>query len=112
MPVGTVIGVEGGSYTLLLEGGRELQARLRGRLKQTAAGADKLVIGDRVQADEAADGSVTIESVLPRRSTMFPLARRPRHFMALSQDFSGRLPGSPHNVAQAAWLRCPGEAAA
>ena len=70
MPVGTVIGVEGGSYTLLFEGGREAQATLRGRLKQAPAGADKVVIGDRVEVAEAESGAVTIEALLPRRSTM------------------------------------------
>ena len=70
MAVGTVIGVEGGSYTLRFEGGREAQATLRGRLKQAAAGADKVVIGDRVEVVEADTGAMTIEALLPRRTTM------------------------------------------
>jgi ribosome biogenesis GTPase len=70
LPVGTVIGVEGGSYTLLLEGGREAQATLRGRIKHAAAGADKVVIGDRVEVTEVEGGPITIEALLPRRSTM------------------------------------------
>lgn len=93
----TVIGVEGGVYTLLFDGGRQAQAKLRGRLKQAAKGGrprrkadeaeprgrmgrdrddaeavagDKVVIGDRVEALEGKAGVFTIEAVLPRRSTI------------------------------------------
>ena len=68
--VGTVIGVEGGSYTLLCDGGRQLEATLRGKLKQGTTGGDKIVIGDRVEALEGDGGGSTIESLLPRRSSM------------------------------------------
>ena len=86
MPVGTVIGVEGGSYTLLFEGGREAQATLRGRLKQAPAGADKVVIGDRVEVAEAAGGVVTIEALLPRRSTMVRRAAGGRRAKVLAAN--------------------------
>jgi ribosome biogenesis GTPase len=69
-PDATVVEVEGGSYTLLFDGGRQAEATLRGRLKQSVVGGDKVVIGDRVEACEADGGAVTIEALLPRRSTM------------------------------------------
>ena len=83
--VATVIAVEGGAYTLLFEGGRTVQARLRGRLKQASkrgrgrprdadegesVAGDKVVIGDRVETRAADDGAVTIEAILPRRGTI------------------------------------------
>ena len=64
-----VIGVEGGIYTLTLDDGRQLEASLRGRLKQDSRGGDKIVIGDRVEAEDAG-GAVTVEARLPRRTTM------------------------------------------
>jgi ribosome biogenesis GTPase len=70
LATGTVIGVEGGSYTLALDGGRQALASLRGRLKQESRTGDKIVIGDRVEVQEAEDGAVTIEALLPRRTTM------------------------------------------
>jgi ribosome biogenesis GTPase len=70
LSVGTVIGVEGGLYTLALEGGRQVQARLRGRIKQEKRSGDRIVVGDRVEVEEGEDGAVTVETLLPRRSTM------------------------------------------
>ena len=71
----TVIGVEGGVYTLLFDGGRQAEAKLRGRLKQQQRGpdstaGDKVVIGDRVEALESDKGALTIETILPRRTTI------------------------------------------
>jgi ribosome biogenesis GTPase len=70
----TVIGAEGGVYTLLFDGGRQAEAKLRGRLKQErrggSASGDKVVIGDRVETLEADDGGLTIETILPRRNTI------------------------------------------
>ena len=65
----TVVGVEGGVYTLALDDGRRVEGKLRGRLKQREGGADKIVIGDRVEVLES-DGAVTVETPLPRRSVM------------------------------------------
>lgn len=70
MPLGIVIGVEGGIYTLALDGGRHVQATLRGRLRQESRAGDRIVIGDRVTAEEADDGAITIEALLPRCTTM------------------------------------------
>lgn len=67
---GTVIRTEGGVYTLALDGGREVEAKLRGRLKQEAKHADRVVIGDRVEAVEGDAGRFTVDALLPRRSTM------------------------------------------
>lgn len=70
MAVATVIALEGGAYTVAFEGGRHAEGTLRGRLKKDPAGADKVVIGDRVEVAEAEGGAVTIEALLPRRTTM------------------------------------------
>ena len=69
MVTGRVIGVEGGVYALALEDGRQVEASLRGRLKQESRGGGKIVIGDCVQVEEA-DGTATVEACLPRRTTM------------------------------------------
>lgn len=69
MVTGRVIGVEGGVYTLTLESGRQIEASLRGRLKQESRGGGKIVIGDCVEVEEA-DGAATVEDLLPRRNTM------------------------------------------
>ena len=66
---GRVIGVEGGVYTLMLEDGRQVEASLRGRLKQESRGGSKIVIGDCVKAEEA-DGAATVQARLPRQTTM------------------------------------------
>ena len=69
MVTGRVIGVEGGVYTLTLENGRQVEASLRGRLKQESRGGGKIVIGDCVEVEET-DGTATVEARLPRRTTM------------------------------------------
>ena len=53
----------------MLEDGRQVEASLRGRLKQESRGGDKIVIGDRVEVEEA-DGAATVEARLPRLNTM------------------------------------------
>lgn len=67
--IATVIGVEAGIYTLALDDGRQVEGSLRGRLKQDSRSGDKIVIGDRVEVAEA-DGATTVETLLPRRTTM------------------------------------------
>ena len=52
-----------------LDDGRSLDTSIRGRLKLQARSGDRVVIGDRVRIDLAADGA-TIEEVLPRRSEL------------------------------------------
>jgi len=66
---GMVVRVEGGVYTLTLESGRQVEASLRGRLKQESRGGGKIVIGDCVEVEEV-DGAATVEARLPRRTTM------------------------------------------
>ncbi|GIW52885.1 MAG: putative ribosome biogenesis GTPase RsgA [Gemmatimonadales bacterium] len=56
----------GGRYRVWSEG-KELQATLRGRLKQ---GEDRVVVGDEVLVELQPDGSATIERVEPRRSAL------------------------------------------
>ncbi|NNE16845.1 MAG: ribosome small subunit-dependent GTPase A [Myxococcales bacterium] len=49
-------------------GGDVVQARLRGRLKNTPRRTDLCVIGDRVRLSRPDDRSVVVEEVLPRHS--------------------------------------------
>lgn len=64
---GVVLSRAGGRYRVYCEG-QVLTASLRGRVKQT--GQEKVLVGDGVELAVHADGSVTIEGVLPRRSTL------------------------------------------
>ena len=78
---GTVFGSQGGVYTVRLDSGVTLEASLRGRLKQEARTGDRVVIGDRVEVKERADGSATIESVLERLTQVVrrgPGGRKPK----------------------------------
>jgi len=65
---GTVHGIRGGVYRVRLDSGDEVDASLRGRLKQEVRRGSRVVIGDRVEMKEGAGASATIEGVLPRRS--------------------------------------------
>ena len=69
---GEVIAVSGGVYTLLLDDGQQVDASLRGRLKleSRVRAEDRVVIGDRVEVGEGRGGHATIESLVPRRSTV------------------------------------------
>ena len=69
---GRVIALAGGVYTLRLEDGREVGAKLRGRFKlgSRARAEDRVVIGDRVEVSERLDGTVTIEALLARSSVV------------------------------------------
>lgn len=69
LPVGTVLEAVGGTYRIRPEGTRfELEAVLRGRLKQEARTGDRVVAGDRVRFRQEDGDSATIEEVLPRVS--------------------------------------------
>lgn len=57
----------GGRYRVWM-GNETVEASLRGRLKQSAD--DRIIVGDRVRIATGADGSMTIEAVLPRRSVL------------------------------------------
>lgn len=63
---GVVRRTGGGTYLVALEDGRRVEATLRGRVKLEARKGDQVVIGDRVEVEEAAEGSFTIEGVRPR----------------------------------------------
>ena len=69
---GQVIAVAGGTYTLRLESGREVSAKLRGRLKLGARvrAEARVVIGDQVEVSERLDGIVTIEALRTRSSVV------------------------------------------
>lgn len=69
---GVVLSVVGGVYVVELEGGRVLEASLRGRLKQERRTGDRVVAGDRVGVAVTGEEAV-IESVAERSSE---LARR------------------------------------
>lgn len=78
---GTVHGSRGGVYRVCLDSGELLEASLRGRLKREARTGDKVVIGDWVEVVTGEDGSVTIETVVDRRSEIVrkgPGGRRPK----------------------------------
>jgi ribosome biogenesis GTPase len=68
---GVVHETGGGVYRVVTEGGRAVDASLRGRLKQEARTGDKVVVGDEVRVAESGDGeSWVIEEVLPRRCSI------------------------------------------
>lgn len=65
---GIVRRARSGFFTVITDGG-EVECRLRGRLLHARQPGDPAVIGDRVTLAAAADGTGTIEAVLPRSST-------------------------------------------
>jgi ribosome biogenesis GTPase len=69
---GTVCGTGGGLYRIRLDGGTQVDAMLRGRLKRERRTGGKVVIGDRVSVAPAGSEWV-VEDVEPRRSE---IARR------------------------------------
>jgi ribosome biogenesis GTPase / thiamine phosphate phosphatase len=76
---GIVHGTVGGRYTVALADGREVEASLRGRLKREVRTGDRVVVGDEVRVEEAADGGMTIEAVAPRRSQVVRRSGPGRH---------------------------------
>jgi ribosome biogenesis GTPase len=70
---GIVLWAAGGVYRTLLDSGKEVEAALRGRLKQEKRTGDTVVAGDRVFIEAHADGSHSIEAVAARKSE---IARR------------------------------------
>ncbi len=64
---GVVLSRAGGRYRVAC-GGEVLTALLRGRAKRT--GQESVLVGDQVEVALHPDGSVTIEAVRPRRSTL------------------------------------------
>lgn len=84
-PVATVMGSEGGVYSLAIDGGAEVQATLRGRLKQDVKRGDRIVVGDRVEVMEE-EGAFTVEALLPRKSTMIRSGGRRVRVLAANVD--------------------------
>lgn len=75
---------ESGFYTVLLDDGRTVRCRLRGRLTKGRAEAVTLIaIGDRVQVSLGAGDEGSVEAVLPRRSELVRRAAGPgrRHWL-------------------------------
>ncbi len=70
---GIVLWAAGGIYRTLLDSGKEVEAALRGRLKQEKRTGDTVVAGDRVYVESHPDNSFSIEAVAERRSE---IARR------------------------------------
>jgi ribosome biogenesis GTPase len=78
---GTVYRSQGGVYRVRSDSGDELDATLRGRLRQEARTGDRVVIGDHVEVEPRRDGSATIETVHDRRTEIVrkgPGGRRPK----------------------------------
>lgn len=78
---GLVYATEGGVYQVMLDSGEMVEASLRGRLKRQLRTGDRVVIGDEVEVLRDPEGSVTIESVAPRRAQVVrrgPGGRRPK----------------------------------
>lgn len=63
---GVVRRTGGGVYLVALEDDRRVEATLRGRVKLGGARGAQVVIGDRVEVEEAADDAFVIAAVLPR----------------------------------------------
>ena len=63
---GLVLRARSGFYTVALDGGGHVEARLRGRLKKERRESDIAVIGDRVRVELLPDGTGSIEDVEPR----------------------------------------------
>lgn len=78
---GTVSGMGGGVYRVLLEDGREVECFLRGRLKQEARSGDRVVVGDGVEVALNPGGESTVEEVRPREQELLRrghLGRKPK----------------------------------
>lgn len=63
---GTVLRALSGFYTVVVEDGTLIEARLRGRMKKERQASDIAVIGDRVSVELLADGTGAIDGVEPR----------------------------------------------
>ncbi|HEY0303773.1 MAG TPA: ribosome small subunit-dependent GTPase A [Longimicrobiales bacterium] len=70
---GIVLWAAGGVYRTLLDSGQEVEAALRGRLKQEKRTGDTVVAGDRVYVESHPDNSFSIDAVAQRKSE---IARR------------------------------------
>ncbi len=67
---GLVVSDQSGFFRVELADGRSVTCRLRGRLMEEAQSSDIAAIGDRVSFQILADGTGSIEAVLPRKSIL------------------------------------------
>lgn len=74
---GLIVRSQSGFFTVQTESGT-LTCHLRGRLKQGKHVGDIAAVGDRVQVTRQPDGTGSIESVEPRRSSLVRLDPRPQ----------------------------------
>jgi ribosome biogenesis GTPase / thiamine phosphate phosphatase len=65
---GTVLRARSGFYTVAVDDGQLVEARLRGRMKRDRQSSDLAVIGDRVSVELLPDGTGAIDAVEPRRA--------------------------------------------
>ena len=71
---GIVIKAQSGFFTVQTPEGRQLVARLRGRLKKERQDTDLIAVGDRVTITELKDGKATIDAVAERERALSRLA--------------------------------------
>jgi ribosome biogenesis GTPase / thiamine phosphate phosphatase len=74
---GLIVRSQSGFFTVQTESGM-VTCHLRGRLKQGKHVGDIAAVGDRVQVTRQPDGTGSIESVEPRRSSLVRLDPRPQ----------------------------------
>jgi ribosome biogenesis GTPase len=65
---GLILRAQSGFYTVRTDDGRDVECRLRGRVKKDRQATDLVVIGDRVRISLLPDGTGMIEEVDERRS--------------------------------------------
>lgn len=83
---------ESGFYAVLLDDGRQVRCRLRGRLKQGRADVVSLVtIGDRVRVTLSGADEGNVEAVLPRRTELVRRAAGPGRKHWLRQALAANL---------------------
>jgi len=76
---GLIIRAQSGFFFVLIDGQtRPVTCQLRGRLKQGRRQGDIAAVGDRVHVTLLADGSGSIEEILPRKSEIMRLDPRPQ----------------------------------
>jgi ribosome biogenesis GTPase len=68
--VGRVIKAQSGFYTILTEGGDQVVARIRGRLKKERRDTTMVAVGDFVRWQEVSDGTAMIEHVCERERAL------------------------------------------
>ncbi len=71
---GIVIKAQSGFFTVQANDGRQVVARVRGRLKKERRDTDLIATGDRVKVSIAEDGSATVEEVAERKRALARLA--------------------------------------